>query len=551
MNQSLSIVLTLTVGFLLASLLAYIAKRLKLPIILGYLLAGYLIGPYSPGFVADQNIAEQLAEVGVVLMLFGVGLHFKIENLINVKNIAIPGAVIQTLLATGFSMGIVYALGYSLASGLIIGLSIAVASTVVLVRLLTENQLLDTVQGHVSVGWLVVEDILTVIVLILLPSIAAFSAGKNFSFLHVLGSIGFIGLKFAVLVLFMFTLGQKAISYALTKIAHLRSPELFTLTVLAFVFLIATASSAIFGASIALGAFIAGMVIGKTSVRYQAAANALPLKDVFTIIFFLSVGMLFNPMAIKANFSLFWGILFVVLAIKPLIAYVITVFLGYPLKIALTVAVALAQIGEFTFILAEESMNLNLLSKDMFDLLIACALISISLNPLLFQTLDFLEKKIQRFTRIKRPLKHIEKGKSFHPKIVVVGFGPIGSRISTIFKAAHADSFIIEENIDKVMGSQQADLIMYGDAADESILKDAHIAEASHLFITIADIEKTLAIIRAARLINSNILIVARIQYLLEKPFMEELHVDYVCSEEEVLKSFTSLIYRQFNKGVI
>lgn len=548
-ENHLSVVLILTIGFILASLLSYVAQHFKLPAVLGYLVAGFIIGPYSPGFVADVSIAEQLAEVGVVLMLFGVGLHFKLENLINVKNIAIPGAIGQVLISALVSMGIVSLLGQSLQTGLIIGLAIGVASTVVLVRLLNEKRVLDTVQGHIAVGWLVVEDIFTVVILILLPVAAAFSDGEKLSFLRVLGTIGFVGIKLLVLALFMFTWGQKGVSFVLTKIAHVRSREMLTLTVLALVFLIAVGSSAFFGASIALGAFIAGMVIGKTSVRYQAAANSLPLKDVFTIIFFISIGMLFNPVIVWNYLSLFLVVLFVVLFVKPVVAYFISFLFGYPLKVSLTVAVSLAQIGEFSFILAEEAMNLHLLSEAVFDILIACSLISISLNPLLFECLNFFEKRLMRFSIFKRPhpkpLRIIRGKRAFQEKILIVGFGPLGKKIATLFKAAHYTPSIVEENITTVTESEKHDLIIYGDAADVDILKDAHIDQSNHLFITIANLEKTLEIIRSARQLDPSISIIARIQHLSEKKLMEELQVECICAEEELLEAFTAFIYKR------
>ncbi|MGZ3634093.1 MAG: cation:proton antiporter domain-containing protein, partial [Parachlamydiaceae bacterium] len=357
MDHNLEVVSVLTVGFALASLFSYITQRLNLPSILGYLLAGYIIGPYSPGFVADTAIADQLAEIGVILMLFGVGLHFKLEDLNSVKAIALPSAIIQMAIATLFSIYIVTLGGWSWQIGLIIGLSISVASTVVVVRVLTDNGIVNTLQGRIAIGWLVVEDVFTVIILILLPTIASVLQGESYSFMTILEAVAIVLGKFAVLTLFMFTWGHQVVSYLLTNIARLRSHELFTLATLAIVFMIAVGSSLIFGTSIALGAFIAGMVIAKTSVKHQAAANSLPLKDIFAIIFFISIGMIFNPHAILENFSLFVGVLAVILVIKPIVAFLVANALKCSLKVALTVAILLAQIGEFSFILAEQTMS--------------------------------------------------------------------------------------------------------------------------------------------------------------------------------------------------
>lgn len=545
MHASLLIVGILTIGFALASFFAYVMQRLKLPSILGYLLAGYAIGPYSPGFVADAAIAEQLAEIGVILMLFGVGLHFKIEDLLRVKNIAIPGAIGQTLTAAFFTCILVYALGWTIEAGLIIGLSIGVASTVVLVRILTDNNVLNTLKGHIAVGWLVVEDILTVIVLILIPTIAAISHGESYSFLGLAGTILFVLAKFGVLALLMATWGHRAIDYILTNVARLRSQELLTLTIIAVVFVIADGSSIVFGTSIALGAFIAGMVIGKTNIRHQAASNALPLKDIFAVIFFISVGMLFNPVAIVTHFPLFLAITAVIFIIKPLVACLVTLFLGYSLNVALTVAISLAQIGEFSFILAEDAMNLNLIPEEGFDILVACALLSISLNPLLFQTIGYFEEKIQKWPLFKklrdRPARKLREEETALQKVLIVGFGPIGKAVSKIVKDSRLAPVVIDQNIDTVSNVVHDEYIIFGDAADSNILEDAHIEEAKHLLITIPDTEKVLKIIRTARLLNPNIQIIARAQYVGEKTSFQNLNVQYICTESEALKAFVDL----------
>lgn len=550
MHSNLMIVGLLAIGLTLASLFAYLMQRVRLPSILGYLFAGYIIGPYSPGFVGNAEVAEQLAEIGVVLMLFGVGLHFKIEDLIRVKNIAIPGAIGQTFAATLFTSFLVVSLGWSVESGLIIGLAVGVASTVVLVRILTENNVLNTPKGHIAIGWLVVEDIFTVIILLLLPTIAEFSKGASPSFLSVTGSVLLIMAKFCILVLFMFTLGQKLIESILTSVARLRSQELFTLTIIALVFLIATGSTVIFGTSIALGAFIAGMVIGKTNVRHQAAANALPLKDIFSVIFFLSVGMLFNPEAIVTHFALFVGIISVILIVKPLVAYLITLSLGYTLNVALTVAISLAQIGEFSFILAEEAMNLNLIPDEGFDLLVACALVSISLNPLLFQAIGSLETFIHRFTFFKgrknKASDYLTEKEVHTSKVLVIGFGPIGKEVSKIIKEAGLVPIIIEQNIDTVTSMEDKYTILFGDAAETNIFKDAHIEEAGYLIITIPDTTKIIKIIHAARHENPHIKIITRIQYIEEQHLLKKFNVDFICTESESLKAFTALTRQIF-----
>ena len=381
----LKIVLILTVGFALASLLGYWAWRIKLSPIIGYLAAGFLIGPYSPGFVADARIAEQLSEIGVILMMFSVGLHFKLKDLLNVKNIAIPGAVIQTLFATVCSTLVIHLFGWPWSMGIILGLSIGVASTVVLLRMLTDHHLLKAKEGHIAVGWLIVEDIITVVILIALPSIASFVNASNFSWTGLWTSLGAMIIKFVLLGIIMLMLGQKFVTYALSKVVRTQSHELFTLFLLALTFVLATGSAILFGISIALGAFLAGMVIGQTGMRDLALVNSLPMKDAFIAIFFISVGMLFNPDAIFSNFPLFISILAIILLLKPLTAFLISMAFKYPFRTSLIVAAALAQIGEFSFILTEEAKKLNLMTEEGYDIIVACAIVSITVNSLIFK----------------------------------------------------------------------------------------------------------------------------------------------------------------------
>lgn len=392
--RNLEIVFILTFGFAFASILGYIAHRIKLSPILGYLLAGYLIGPYSPGFVADVKTSEQLAEIGVILMMFGVGMNFKIEDLVSVRNIAIPGAFGQTLISSLAGAVLIHAIGWSWGTGIIFGLAIGVASTVVMVRVLSDNRLINTPEGHIAVGWLIVEDLITVIILILIPNFSSLIQGKDIPFEDIVGTIGIALLKFLGLAAIMFTFGRKVVAFALSKVILVHSRELFTLTVLALTFLIATGSALIFGTSIALGAFLAGMVIGQTEMRHQALAHSLALKDVFVVIFFLSVGMLFNPMLISEHLLLFSGVLFIILVIKPLTAFLITTALKHPMRTAITISIALAQIGEFSFILAEEAMNFDLMPEEGFDIIVACALVSISINPLIFTLIKDRLKKM-------------------------------------------------------------------------------------------------------------------------------------------------------------
>lgn len=382
---NLKIVLILAIGFGYASLFGYLFHRIKVSPILGYMFAGYLIGPYSYGFAADLELSEQLAEIGVILMMFGVGLHFKWQDLLNTRHIAIPGAIGQTLIATLAGTILLYSIGWPIEDGIIVGIAVGVASTVVLVRVLADNNLMHTPQGHIAIGWLIVEDIITVIALLLIPSLAVMKEEGTLPVMNVLLAFGIAIFKFGLLTIFMFTIGRKLTTYILSKILGTNSAELFTLTVLAITFVIAAGSALLIGTSIVLGAFVSGMVMGQTRMRHQISTNAMPLKDAFVVIFFLSIGMLFNPVTIIEHFFLFCVILAIILIVKPLSAFFIAKALKYPLNTALTVAIGLAQIGEFSFILSEEAMRLLLLPDEGYDLIIACSLVSISINPLLFK----------------------------------------------------------------------------------------------------------------------------------------------------------------------
>jgi len=542
--HNLSIVFVLTAGFGVAGILGYITHRLHLSPILGYLLAGYFIGPFSPGYIADLNIAEQLAEIGVVLMLFEVGLHFNLSDLLKVRTIAIPGALIQTFVAAVFSAWLIQYIGWPLESGIVIGLCVGVASTLVLVRMLVDNNLLNTTQGHISIGWLIVEDLLTVGVLILLPIIAVILNEPEFSYSKILSSIALMVLRFALLALIMFTLVSRFALYALTKIARTRSHELFTLGVLAIIFGIATSSAVVFGTSIALGAFIAGMVIGQTEVRHQASANSLAMKDAFVVLFFLTVGMLFNPHAIVENFATFSGVLFIILIIKPLTAFLIVAVLRYPVRTAFTVAIALAQIGEFSFILAEEALKFKFLPDDGFDIIVACALVSICLNPLLFKLID----PLSRYFSIRGEAKLPSEAQESEHKAVLIGFGPIGQSVYEVLERIGFATLIIEQNIDTVqslrLGEKHA---IFGDAGSVEILHQAKLETASLLVITTPEIQATLTIIKLARILNPDIPIVVRVRFMNDEPKLADLNVDYVCCEREAIKAYDEIIFKYAN----
>ncbi len=536
----LQLVIILTLGFSLASFLGYVAQALTLSPILGYLFAGFLIGPYSPGYIADLKLSEQLAEVGVMLMMFGVGLHFKWQDLVNVKNIAVPGAFGQTFVATVLSAIIYHLFGGEWATGIILGLAIGVASTVVLIRVLSDRNLIHTKEGHIAIGWLIVEDILTVVVLILLPTIVAFLLGQPISFQEIFVALFFVFFKLSALTLFMFTLGRKIASFMLLKIAKTRSPELFILTVLALIFFIATSSALVFGTSIALGAFIAGMIIGQTDVSHQASAYASPLKDSFVVIFFLTVGMLFNPQVIVEHFWMFLSILGIILVIKPLVAFFIGIVLGYPASIAISIAIALAQIGEFSFILAEEAAKYHLFPDESFDIVIACAFISIAINPSLFKLMLRVRSRLPRYDS---PQSLVRVRKSEELTAVVIGFGIIGEKIVRMLERRGYRTVIIDDNMEKITRLLKEDReAIFGEASFPNML--THVNSASILVITIPDMATSIHIIRYAQQLHPNIMIIARAKSEEDERLFRELGVHLICCEDEEMNhAFQRLIF--------
>ncbi|HEX7900881.1 MAG TPA: cation:proton antiporter [Planctomycetota bacterium] len=536
--HNVDLILTLTLGFSAALVLGYVTQRLGLSPILGYLLAGIAAGPYTPGPVADARLAAQLAEVGVILLMFGVGLHFHLKDLLAVKAIAIPGALGQSLVATVLGAFIAWSSGWTLGSGVVLGIAIAVASTVVLMRVLVDNRSLDTPHGHVAVGWLIVEDILTVLVLVLLPVVAG-SAAKGGGAAAVAGSLGLALLKIGALVFLVLVVGSRVIPWILTQVARTRSRELFTLAVLALALVVATGSAVVFGASMALGAFLAGMVVGQSKVSEQAAADALPMRDAFAVLFFVSVGMLFDPRFLLQQPLLVLAVLGVILVAKPLVALAIVLGLGYSVRTALTVALGLAQIGEFSFILADQAKGI--LPPAGGSVLVACALLSISVNPLLFRMIGPLEARLRRRKKLWALLNRRAEARvkaapldpALHPRAVVVGYGPVGQVTRRILESFGIRSVVVDLNVDTVNRLRAEGVpAVYGDAAKSDILQAAGVEKAKYLVVTLPDLVARLPVLISARELNPDLLIFSRARYLAERGTLEEFGVTAVCYEE-------------------
>jgi CPA2 family monovalent cation:H+ antiporter-2 len=535
MPHDTALLATTAAAFIAAWVLGVLAQKLRLSPIVGYLLAGVAIGPHTPGFVGDVHLARQLAEVGVVLLMFGVGLHFHLQDLMDVKGIAIPGALIQSGVATLLGLAIGWAFGWTPSAGLVLGMALSVASTVVLLRGLEAQNLVGTPAGHVAIGWLIVEDLLTVIVLVVIPALGQAPGSASGG---LMGGLAVALGKLLALVLLVYLAGLRLVPWVLAQVARLRSRELFTLTILALALAVATLAAAFFGASLALGAFLAGMVVGQSKVSEQAAADALPLRDAFAVLFFVSVGMLFEPAFVLQEPLLLLAALAVVLLGKPLAALVVVALLGHSARTGLVVAFGLAQIGEFSFILGDLARQHGLMSATANGLLVACALLSISVNPFLFRGLDAVEGALRRRPTLWRWLDAAASRKggaingrvvaaiSGHetPLAVVVGYGPVGQAVDLVLRQAGLETVVVDLNLDTVAElAAKGRLAIYGDASQGEILKQAGIARASHLVVTPPHSVNRSSLVAAARQLSPACRILVRARYLQEREDLREV----------------------------
>ncbi len=562
----LQVIEILAIGLFAALVLGFLSQKLKLSPIVGYLVAGILVGPYTPGFVADPHLAAQLAEIGVILLMFGVGLHFDMGDLIAVKGIAIPGAIAQSLVATGLGTVVALFFGLSLGTGVVFGLALAVASTVVLIRGLSDNGILDTSHGHVAVGWLIVEDIFTVLVLVLLPAIpVAKSAAGGTGATNILVVSGIAVLKLIGLWVLILPIGGRVIPWLLSHVARSRSRELFTLTILVLAFSIAAGSAIFFDASVALGAFLAGMVVGKTKVSHQAAADVLPMRDAFAVLFFLSIGMLLDPLFIVSNPGFIGACLSVILLAKSIVACLVVILLGYSVRTALTVAVGLAQIGEFSFLLSQQAQSLNLMPQEGFSVIVTCALISITLNPMLFKAIDPVENWLRSRKRLWRMLNYQAEMKATvanvqtqtellrrnsSPLAIVIGYGPVGQRVSTILRESHLQPVIVDLNVDTISNLiSEGYLAVYGDGSHRDILMAAGVEKAKYLLVTVPDLASAIGIVTTAHDLNPKIKTLVRSRFLYAKSLLEDLGVSAICfEEEEVARAMTEALAMEVHK---
>ena len=542
--HSYELISTLAGGLSAALILGYLTQRLGLSPIVGYLLAGLLVGPYTPGFVADAALAEQLAEIGVILLMFGVGLTFHLDELLAVRRVAIPGAIAQTAAATLLGAALAHWLGWDWPAALVFGMALGVASTVVLVRVLADHKDLHTQAGHIAVGWLVVEDMFTVVALVLLPVLF----GNSDSGTPVWLALGVTAIKVAALVGFTATVGTWVIPRLLDYTARTRSRELFTLTVLVIALGIAVGSAILFNVSMALGAFLAGMVVGRSEYSLRAASDALPMRDAFAVLFFVSIGMLLDPVGLVRDPRLAIAALVVVLVAKPVVAWIIVWALRYPIRVSLTVAIALAQIGEFSFILATVGRDIGIFTPAVTNALVAASIVSIVLNPILYRVIKPIERWTMRRATAGGQSGEAGEGntapkprrKAARHRAIVVGYGPTGRTVVRLLAENGITPTVIDLNVDSVRSLRQQGLsAVHGDATRSDVLEAAGIVGAGSLVLTSAGMEHSAEVIRAARDLYPGVKVLARVGYLRDLPALKTAGADTVYSGEgEVALAF-------------
>lgn len=527
MPHSVSLITTIAAALGVALVMGFLATRLKLPVLVGYLVAGILIGPATPGFVADIELSRQLAEIGVMLLMFGVGLHFSLDDLLAVRRIALPGAVAQIAVATALGVALAAFWGWSVGAGIVFGLALSVASTVVLLRALESRGVMDSVNGRIAVGWLIVEDLAMVLVLVLLPPLAgslgsdAHAPAEAGGSWHLLTTLAFTLGQVAVFVVLMLVVGKRFFPWLLWQIARTGSRELFTLCVIAAAVGIAYGSAELFGVSFALGAFFAGMVMRESDLSHRAAEESLPLRDAFSVLFFVSVGMLFDPQVLIRQPLQVLAVVAIIMIGKSLAAFFLVLAFRYPLNTALTVSAGLAQIGEFSFILASLGVSLGLLPEEGQSLILAGALISIALNPLLFKAIEPAQAWIRSRSKLARIVERSDDPLAELPttvdsnrlagQVVLVGYGRVGRRIGEALSNHGVPFVVAEQNRELVEQLRERGLwAVSGDASDPAVLIQAHIARARMLIIATPDTFNVRRMIEIARALNPGVETVVR-----------------------------------------
>jgi len=557
MVHDLPLVSTIAVGFTAAFICGMIAIKLRLSPIVGYLVAGIMIGPFTPGIVADTHIAEQLSELGILLLMFGVGLHFSVRDLLNVWKIAVPGAIVQIGVATLLGWGISACWGWSLPAGLMLGLALSVASTVVLLRALEEHHLLQTTNGNIAIGWLIVEDVVVVLALVMIPAMADMDGTATP--VALLQDVGIALGKVAVFVVFMVVVGKRALPWLLQTVARMRSRELFTLAVFAVAMGVAFGAAVLFGISFALGAFFAGMMIRESDLSHEAAEKALPLQDAFAVLFFVAVGMLFNPDTLLQQPVKVLLVVLIIMVGKAIASAVIVLLFRYPLKTALVVSAGLAQIGEFSFILAGLGVAQGLLPEEGRDLILAGALISISLNPACFHASHAIYQwAARRFKDSPHLIFHdddlahlrADEREGLRDLVILVGHGRVGKHISANIQSAQIELVVVDSNRERVEALREHGFhAIAGDATYDVTLRDAAIDKAVAIIVAVPNPYEARRIVEAARQLKPQIKVLVRAHNDEEMRYFEQQNVDLsVMGPREVGRRMVSYLGEQLGR---
>lgn len=560
MPHDVELIILLAVGFSLALVFGYIAARLRLPPLMGYLIAGVIISPNTPGIVADIHLANQLAELGVMFLMFGVGMHFSLNDLMQVRRIALPGAVLQIAVATLLGVGVSMMWGWSFGSALIFGLSLSCASTVVLLKALGDRGLLDSVNGKIAVGWLLVEDLVMVLALVLLPATAVLLGGQALESTNnenIWLTLGLTLLKVSGFIAFMLIVGKRLVPFIMQIVARLGSRELFTLTVVAAAVSIAFGAYKIFGVSMALGAFFAGMVVKESDFSHRAEEETLPLREIFSILFFVAVGMLFDPRILIEEPLHVLAVVGIIMVGKTLAAMALVLFFRYPLNTALTVGASLAQIGEFSFILATLGVSLQLLSLDGQNLILAGALISITLNSFVFSAIEPVQNWIRERSYLARLLERSSDPLAMLPdevsqdylrdQVVIVGHGEVGRRITQNLMAENIKVVIAEENREIVEDLREKGIAaVSGIATEAGVLIQAHIQHARLLVLSPMDILDIHKIVDIAKTLNPEIQVLVCAESKAEAEVIRKDNIGEVYfAKEEMAKNMSNYILNQ------
>jgi CPA2 family monovalent cation:H+ antiporter-2 len=564
--HSVTLITTIAAALGLALITGLLAVRLKLPALVGYLIAGIILGPATPGFVADLELSSQLAEIGVMLLMFGVGLHFSLDDLLAVRRIALPGAIVQIIVATLLGFVVATMWGWSIAAGIVFGLALSVASTVVLLRALESRGILETVNGRIAVGWLLVEDLVTVVVLVLLPPLSLTLGGISPSQTaagdpSLITTLALTLGKVALFIALMLVVGRRLFPKLLWQVARTGSRELFTLCVIATAVGIAYGSAALFGVSFALGAFFAGMMMRESPLSHRAAEESLPFRDSFSVLFFVSVGMLFDPQVLVREPMHVIVVAVIIIFGKSLAAFILVLLFRYPLNTALTVSASLAQIGEFSFILAGLGLSLGLLPAEGQSLILAGAIISIAFNPLLFRAIEPAQAWIRARSKLAQAMERPDDPLATLPmtvdlnrltgQVVLVGYGRVGRRIGEALTAKGISFVVAEENREIVEKLRARDIpAVSGDAADPAVLIQAHIQRARVLVIATPDTPNVRRMIEIARTVNPRIETVVRTHSEEEAALLEKENAGKVfLGEHELALAMTRHVLERFAIG--